>query len=118
MSDFGRESQPSDGHATRATARLPGLNIEVVHRQSPAGDAEEISIHLQAVPSFEAFGHFLEEANPFAFWAEATRLAWLPWLEAARVVMLPFGGAAALPKTGADTPRSRELRAGERGSYR
>jgi hypothetical protein len=31
--------------------------------------------------------------------------------------MLPFGGAAALPKTGADTPRSRELRAGERGPY-
>ena len=112
MSDFQRESQPSEGSATRATARLPGLNIEVVHRQSPAGDAEEISIHLQAVPSFEAFGRFLGEANPFAFWVEATRLAWLPWLEAARVAMLPFGGAAALPKAGAAAPRPQEPHAG------
>jgi hypothetical protein len=107
VSDFERESRPSEGHATRATARLPGLNIEIVHRQSPAGDAEEISIHLQAVPSFEAVGRFLGEPNPFAFWVEATRLAWLPWLEAVRVAMLPFGGAAALPTAGA----------GERGSY-
>src|SRR5262249_44655470 len=76
VSDWERESRSSEVHATRATARLPGLNIEVVHRQSPAGDAEEMSIHLQAVPSFEAFGRFLEEANPFAFWLEASRLAW------------------------------------------
>jgi hypothetical protein len=110
VSEFQREPQPSEGHATRATARLPGLNIEVVHRQSPTGDAEEISIHLLAVPSFEAFGRFLADTNPFAFWVEASRLAWLPWLEAARVAMLPFGSAAALPKAGADTPRSREPR--------
>jgi hypothetical protein len=116
LSEFERDAQPSEGHATRATARPPGLSIEVVHRQSPAGDAEEISIHLQAVPSFELFGRFLGEADLFAFWVEATRLAWLPWLEAARVAMLPFGGAAAL-KTGADAPRSREPHAGERGSY-
>ncbi|HYZ44484.1 MAG TPA: hypothetical protein VE667_06470 [Xanthobacteraceae bacterium] len=110
MSDFQRESGSREVHATRATARLPGLNIEVVHRQSPAGDTEEISIHLQAVPSFEAFGRFLEEANPFAFWLEANRLAWRPWLEAARLAMLPFGSATALPKAGADAPRPREPR--------
>ena len=40
------------------TARLSGLDIEIVHRRSPARDAEQISINLQAVPSFEA--------NPFA----------------------------------------------------
>ena len=112
MSEFQRGSQPSEGHPTRATARLPGLNIEVVHRQSPAGDAEQISIYMQAMPSFEAFGRFFGEAGPFAFWAEATRLAWLPWLEAARVAMLSFGGTPALPKTGADAPRSREPHAG------
>jgi hypothetical protein len=49
----------------------------------PQGDAEQISINLQAVPSFEAFGRFLETANPFAFWAQAARLAWFPWLAAA-----------------------------------
>ena len=36
----------------RATAILPGLEIEIVHRRSPGGDAEQISINLQAVPSF------------------------------------------------------------------
>jgi hypothetical protein len=50
------ESDQSERGATKATARLPGLNIEIVHRQSPSGDAEQISIHLQAMPSFEAFG--------------------------------------------------------------
>jgi hypothetical protein len=89
-------SRSTEVHAPRATARLPGLNIEVVHRQSPARDAEEISIHLQAVSSFEAFG----------------RLAWRPWVEATRVAMLPFGSAAALPKAGADAPRLREPHAG------
>ena len=68
----------NDDDTTRPAARLPGLDIEVTHRRSPV--TEHISIHLQATPSFEAFGHFLESANPFAFWAEATRLAWLPFL--------------------------------------
>ena len=90
MSEFKGAAQQSEVGATRATARLPGLNIEVVHRQSPDGDSEQISINLQAVPSFEAFGRFLEAANPFAFWAHAGRLVWLPWLEAARAVTLPF----------------------------
>lgn len=112
MSEFKRDPQQSEERATKATARLPGLNIEVIHRQSPSGDAEQISIHLQAVPSFEAFGRFLEEANPFAFWVQASRLAWLPWLEAARLAMLPFGGTAALPKVGSDARPLQEPRAG------
>lgn len=102
MSEFKRDPQLTELGATRATARLPGLNIEVVHRQSPDGDSEQISINLQAVPSFEAFGRFLEAANPFAFWVQAGRLAWLPWLEAARVAMLPFSSASALPKASSD----------------
>jgi hypothetical protein len=61
----------------RATARLPGLDVEVVHRRSPAGDRDEILISFQAVPSFGAFGSFLYAANPLVFWAEATRLTWL-----------------------------------------
>jgi hypothetical protein len=79
---------------TTATARLPGLNIEIVHNRSQDGDSEQISITLQAVPSFDGFGRSLKAANPFAFWTEAMRLAWLPWLEAARIVMLPSSLAA------------------------
>jgi hypothetical protein len=36
------------------TARLPGLDIEVVHRHSPRNDREEILITLPAVPSRKA----------------------------------------------------------------
>ena len=89
MSDFKKAAPQSEIGATKASARLPGLNIEIVHRQSPDGDSEQISISLQAVPSF-AFGRFLEAANPFAFWVHAGRLAWLPWLEAVRAAIQPF----------------------------
>ena len=78
MSEFEEASRPSEFDATRATARLPGLDIEIIHRRAPAGDAEQISINLQAAPSFEAFGRFLETANPFAFWMAAAQLAWSP----------------------------------------
>ena len=111
MPEFERDSQHSEGGASRATARLPALKIEIVHRQSPSGDAEQISIHLQAMPSFEAFGRFLEEANPFAFWMQASRLAWFPWLEAARIALLPFTGAPSLPKDSSDVRLPHEPRA-------
>lgn len=64
-----------------ATARLPNVDIEITHRRSSQGDSEQFLITLQAVPSFEAFGRFLEGANPFTFWAEATKLAWLSWMD-------------------------------------
>jgi len=78
-----------EDNTTRATARLPGLNIEIIHRRSLNDEAEQISINLQAMPSFEAFGRFLETANPFVLWAQAVQLAWLPWLNVARSVSLP-----------------------------
>ncbi len=55
MSEFEGPTHQGEVDATRAIARLPGLDIEIVHRRSPGGDAEQISINLQAVPSF-AFG--------------------------------------------------------------
>ena len=108
MSEFKRATQRNELDTTKATARLPGLDIEIVHRRSPGGDSEQISISLQAVPSFEAFGRFLEAANPFAFWAQTTRLAWLPWLQAARTVMLPWSLPARLPTAEAASRSSNE----------
>jgi hypothetical protein len=75
------EVDAAETGTTRATARLPGLDIEIMHWRAVEGHAEQISINLRAVPSFEAFGRALETANPFAFWAQAAQLAWLPWLE-------------------------------------
>jgi hypothetical protein len=87
-----------DEDTTRATAHLPGLDIEIVHRRSPTADAEQISISLQAVPSFEAFGRLLQTANPFAFWVQAAQLVWFPWLGAASALMLPWSVASVRPK--------------------
>ena len=68
---------------TRTFARLPNLDIEIVHGRSADGNAEHISISLQAVPSFAAFGNFLEATNPFLFWMRFAQTAWAPWLGAA-----------------------------------
>jgi hypothetical protein len=87
---------------TKATGHLPRLDIEILHRRSPSGDAEQISIVLQAEPSFDAFGQFIQATNPFAFWARAAWLAWSPWLEATRVVMRSQNAALPLPKQGPD----------------
>ena len=65
-----------DEDVTRATARLPGLEIEILHRWLPSGAAEQISINLQALPSFEAFSWFIE-SNALAFWGQAMQVAWL-----------------------------------------
>jgi hypothetical protein len=80
--------QQIEEDTTRATAHLPGLDIEIIHRRLPGAEVEQISINLQAVPSFEAFGRFLETTNPFALWAQATQLALFPWLGAARALMV------------------------------
>jgi hypothetical protein len=90
LSNLENSAQQPEIDATKATARLPGLDIEILHRRSPGGDAEQISINLQAVPSFEAFGRFVENANPFAFWAQAMQMAWSPWRAAAQAMLL-FG---------------------------
>ena len=96
----------SDNDTTRAIASLPGLEIEIVHRRPQGDDLEALSINLQATPSFEAFGRFLETANPFVFWAQAMQqamqMAWLPWLGASRALMLPWHsatGAALQPQS-------------------
>jgi hypothetical protein len=107
------EVDGTEAGTTRATARLPGLDIEIMHSRAVEGDAEQISINLRAAPSFAAFGRALELGDPFAFWAQAAQLAWLPWLETARVLPLPWPLVPWLPRpTGDTTSRSAQ----ERGS--
>jgi hypothetical protein len=95
LSEFKEPTHDLD--AVRATAHLPNIDIEIVHRRAPDGDAEQIFINMQATPSFETFGRVLEAANPFAFWAQASRLVWLSWMDAAKLAMLPFSLGASLP---------------------
>ena len=42
---------------TRATARLPSLDIEIVHRRPPEGGDEQISMTVRAVPSLAMLHH-------------------------------------------------------------
>ena len=65
---------------TRATARLPHLDIEILHRRPWEGNGEQILISLRAVPSFEAFGRLMEASNPLLFWTRMMQTAWAPWL--------------------------------------
>lgn len=102
MSEPLRPAGPTD--ASRATAQLPGLEIEIVHRVSPNRDAEQISINLQALPSFEAFGRWLEATNPFSFWMQAAQLFWAPWLGMMSPDLLPGGTAQQRPRHGPAAP--------------
>lgn len=83
--------------ATRASARLPGLDIDIIHRQSPNGDWEQLSIDLRAMPSFEAFGRSFEAADPYTLWLQVARLMWMPWLLTAQTMLLAAGGPRTLP---------------------
>jgi len=90
--------------ATRAVAHLPWLEIEVTHRRSEG--TEQFSIHMQALPSFAAFGDALDAANPFAFWAKAAQWAWLPWSAWLNPSLNPWLDAtrALMPPGAVDTP--------------
>ena len=72
----------ADFEEAKAVALLPRLKIEILHSRSPAGDAEQLSINVLALPSFEAFGRYLEATNPFLCWIRFSETAWAPWLRA------------------------------------
>jgi hypothetical protein len=70
---------------TRASARLPHLEVEIVHRRRP--DGEQLGISLRATPSLEAFARHLEAQaalwpwlwlNPWLGWQRLLRAAWQP----------------------------------------
>src|SRR5260370_42275635 len=90
-------SRESGIEATKASARLPGLDIDIIHRQSPSGDWEQTSIIIRAMPSFEALGRSFEAADPFTLWVQAARLMWMPWLLTSQMIMPPDGGPRTRP---------------------
>jgi hypothetical protein len=72
---------------TRATARLPTLDIEFVRRELPDEGAEQIAVRMTAKPSFEAFCAPLRQAlpammamNPALLWLDVWRQATELWL--------------------------------------
>jgi len=82
----------SDYDETRATARLPNLDIEILHRRPWEGNEKHLVVTLRAVPSFEAFGRFLEASNPLLTWTRMMQTAWSPWLGGFTAVLSPAIG--------------------------
>jgi hypothetical protein len=77
----------------RATASLPGLDIELKRRVDAAEGAEYVSITLRATPSLEAFASAPPVFNPFA----AQLALWQCWAEMAQAFWQPFLPQAAEP---------------------
>ena len=90
-------SREREIETTKATARLPGLDIEIIHRQSPNTEWEQVSINVRATPSFEMVGRSFEVADPFTFWMQAVSLMWTPWMLTAQTMMLPNRRPQTLP---------------------
>lgn len=83
---------------TRATARLPHLDIEIVHRRLPEEQAEQLAISLRARPSFDIFARYLDlqaalwpwlAAHPWLAWQRLLQAAWRPWLGPSGSVIRP-----------------------------
>jgi hypothetical protein len=89
---------------TRATARLPHLEVEIRYRRLPEGQVEQLAISLEATPSFADFAQFLDRQapwpllalQPWLVWGQVVRAAWQPWLAAVSAVTgVPSSGPRA-----------------------
>jgi hypothetical protein len=82
---------------TRATARLPNLDIEFLHRRPWEGNEEQLVVMLRAVPSFEAVGRWLEVSNPLLVWTRMLEAAWSPWVHGLTTARSPSFRPPSLP---------------------
>jgi hypothetical protein len=84
---------------TKLTAHLPTIDVEITRRDVPEQNAQAVTIHITATPSFDAAANWLMQPHMFApllmfpaplmMWAEMMR-AWQPWLPSfAPVLALP-----------------------------
>jgi hypothetical protein len=65
---------------TRALARLPGLDIAVVHRGGGPGSGEELLVAFRAAPSSGWLGRPIDAADPLLFWTRLSQATWTFWL--------------------------------------
>lgn len=74
------QSQSGYLDETRAVARLPNLDIEILHRVTSDGKEEQMGIFIRTTPSFGSFARMTDGGNPFLFWTRMMHAAWQPWL--------------------------------------
>ena len=89
----------SESDETRATARLPNLDVEILHRRPWEGNEEHLVVTLRAVPSFEAVGRcrWLEVSNPLLVWTRMMEAAWSPWVRGLTMTFSPSVRPPSLP---------------------
>ena len=69
MTDLKKTTVADEEQSISATARLPGLEIDLWHRRLPGESGEELTIRLRAVPS--------TDRTPCL---QLTRGGWVRWL--------------------------------------
>ncbi|HYD97914.1 MAG TPA: hypothetical protein VEH84_00900 [Alphaproteobacteria bacterium] len=78
---------------TRATAALPGMTIDILHRRAADGQSEAVSVTLTATPDFKSALPMLDRSGMPALamlWAQ-------PWLTVVETMWGPWMRAAGLP---------------------
>jgi hypothetical protein len=81
-------NQPEE---TRVFARLPGLDVAVVHRGAQGEAGEQMMVALRAVPSTVPPWPLLVAATPLLFWAQMAQATWATWLTCLAVATTPPG---------------------------
>jgi hypothetical protein len=80
-----------DRDETRAFARLPGLDIAVLHRGTRADGGAQVVIALRAMPTADAIRPpTMAASDPFLFWVSLTQAAWTSWLACLAAASTPL----------------------------
>jgi hypothetical protein len=75
----GEKMVSGDRSEVRVSARLPNLDIAVLHHAGGEGEGEQVILALRAVPSFAARQDLIG-ANPVLFWMRLSQAFWGTWL--------------------------------------
>jgi hypothetical protein len=78
-----------DRDETRAFARLPGLDVAVLHRGARGQDGEQVFIALKAAPFLGALGRPLGAADPLLFWMRLVQVGWASWFSCLAAASTP-----------------------------
>ena len=75
--------------ARGAFARLPGLDIAVLHRDMRGGDGEQVFIALKAAPPLGALARSMRVADPLLLWMRLLQLGWASWFSCLAAASTP-----------------------------
>jgi hypothetical protein len=65
---------------TRVFARMPHLDIALIHHGAQGGEGQQLLVALRAVPPFEVFERLVDAGDPLLLWMRLAQTAWMSWL--------------------------------------